>query len=649
MRYFTLFLLSIFTLSLSAQEQEWTCKDPELLEALDHYIQSPTRTNEYTADYDIKYHRFEWTIDPAVRYIDGTVTTYFVPIADNFYHINFELDAALQVQSVSYHGQAVPFMHHQSEGRLEIDFVQLLPQGTLDSVVVAYNGVPPTSGFGSFRQATHGADQVPIISTLSEPYGAKDWWPCKQDLDDKIDSIDVIIRTPQQYRAATNGLLVSEVTDGNDKIYHWQHRYPIPAYLIAIGVTNYSVFTDYVTIQNGQEITLLNYLYPEQQAAIEPALHATRKSMVLFDSLFGTYPFSEEKYGHAQFDFGGGMEHQTMSFMGGWSFGLQAHELAHQWFGDKITCGSWQDIWLNEGFATYLTGLCYENGYSNYPWQQWKRDKINHITQNSWGSTFVYDTTSVSRIFSSRLTYSKAAMILHMLRWKLGDDDFFQGIYNYINDPGLEYDYAKTDDLKAHLEAQSGQNLDEFLADWLYGEGYPSYTITWWNTETTIGFQLDQATSHASVDFFEMPVPLLVRGANGEEQMIVLDHEFSGQLFERVLGFEPTEVLFDPELWIVSKNNEVMFSATHTEALEALSAKVRLFPNPVMDQLVIDLEDTNVKAIQLELWTESGQLLGQYPANDGITRIAVAHLPAGAYRLNVRTAAGSLVKSFIKI
>ncbi len=139
------------------------------------------------------------------------------------------------------------------------------------------------------------------------------------------------------------------------------------------------------------------------------------------------------------------MEHTTVSFMGSFSRGLIAHELAHQWFGDKITCGSWKDIWLNEGFATFLTGLVSENLDGPEGHLDWKTSKINSITSQPDGSVYLSDadTTSVSRIFSSRLTYNKGSMVLHMLRKKLGDEVFFQGVKNYLSHPDLAYAYAK--------------------------------------------------------------------------------------------------------------------------------------------------------------------------------------------------------------
>ncbi len=132
------------------------------------------------------------------------------------------------------------------------------------------------------------------------------------------------------------------------------------------------------------------------------------------------------------------MEHQTISFEGYFGEELLSHELAHQWFGNSITCASWSDIWLNEGFATYLSGIIIEKNDPAENWLAWKKDLINYICSEPGGSVYVQDTTSYQRIFDGRLSYSKGAMVLHMLRSELGDSIFFTSIKNYLNDPLLK-------------------------------------------------------------------------------------------------------------------------------------------------------------------------------------------------------------------
>ncbi len=503
-------------------------------------------------NYDLKYHRFNWIVDPAVNYIKGSVTSYFKPVTAGFNQISFDLSLQMNVDSIKYHGLLLSFVHNAND-LLQITLPFTIPVNTLDSIVVHYQGAPVGSGLGSFAKTTHSG--VPVLWTLSESFGAKDWWPCKQKLNDKIDSIDVIVSTPSAYRVASNGVLISETLSDANKIYHWQSHYPIETYLVAIGVTNYSVYTDRLPLTYPDTLKILNYVYPEDTTTAKSQTPVMLNVISLYDSLVGLYPFANEKYGHCEFGWGGGMEHQTMSFVVNFSQPLIAHECAHQWFGDKVTCGSWEDIWLNEGFATYMEGLTQQYLFPAN-WNSWKISKVNDITSSAGGSVLCSDTTDENRIFNGRLSYSKGAYLLHMLRWKLGDALFFQSLRNYLNDPALAFSYAKTPDLKRNLENTSGQNLTNFFDQWYYKQGYPSYQVRWNQAGSNVIVKIGQTQSHTSVSFFEMPVPIRFQ-STGHDTTLVFNHTFSGQVFTATLNFTATTVTFDPNLWILSKNNTV--------------------------------------------------------------------------------------------
>jgi aminopeptidase N len=426
--------------------------------------------------------------------------------------------------------------------------------------------------------------------TLSEPFGAMEWWPCKQDLNDKINSIDVYITAPSQYTSVSNGVEPeAPVINGFNKTTHFRHNYPIPAYLICVAVTNYTVYNQTGgTIPN--QYPIVNYIYPENLTqTVQNKLAQTPLILNLFENLFETYPFHNEKYGHAQFGWGGGMEHTTVSFMGNFSRELIAHEMAHQWFGDKITCGTWKDIWLNEGFATYLASLVIENFDGQAAFIADKTNMINSITSISNGAVYLNDAeaTDVNRIFSGRLSYNKGAMVLNMLRFKMGDTSFFLGLKNYLADTNLAYKYAMTKDLQSHLEAVYGSSLQEFFNDWIYNQGYPTYAIAVQNNfNGTVTLSVNQTQSDASVSFFEMPVPIRVFGVGGEKMDLVLNTNSNGEIFVKNVPFVVTSVVFDPNKDLISKNSVVSLS-TDNPKLETIS----LYPNPSKNKITLQLPD----------------------------------------------------------
>ncbi len=635
-----LFLTSLFTFSQNFQSEN--ISEAEAKAATGWFGQS---VNMNTGNYDLKYQRLELTVDPAQPFISGKITSHFIA-KENLNTVTFELVDNMTVSQVTQRGTPLSFTQNSND-EVVITLPQMQNQNVLDSLSVSYSGNPISSGFGSFEVDTHNGD--PVMWTLSEPFGAKAWWPCKQDLNDKIDMIDVYITTPrfnsssEEYIAVSNGLELSQTVNGSNKTTHYRHQYPIPAYLVAIAVTNYTVYSHTVD-NNGDPFEIINYIYPEDLSYAQSRTPVTVDIMNLYADLFEPYPFANEKYGHAEFGWGGGMEHTTVSFMGGLSRGLIAHELGHQWFGDKVTCGSWQDIWLNEGFATYLAGMVIENFDGNTDFRSWKQDQISSITQENDGSVYIpaQDTTSVNRIFSSRLTYNKGSMVLHMLRKKLGDAVFFQGLKDYLADPALAYGYAKTGDLIRNMENASGEDLDEFFQDWIYGQGHPRYTIRWNQVDgpANLNIKISQTQSHPSVSFFEVPVPLRLIGTQGETLDIVLDNTTNDQTFYPAVGFTVQSVQFDPEKDIISRSNNVILS---TEDF-ALDTQLVLYPNPTSGVINLQKPDA-LQVTQVRIYNALGQLL--YEKNYSET-VDVSKFSKGILFFQIETEKGVINKSIIK-
>ncbi|MBV9963139.1 MAG: hypothetical protein JO072_12910 [Parafilimonas sp.] len=558
-------------------------------------------------NFQVTYYRCNWNIDPAVRYISGSVTSYFKTTAFTN-QIIYDFTDKLSVDSVIYHNQHAAFSQ-QSNSTLTINFSVEFGIGKQDSVAIYYHGVPPGSGdfTGGFTQTTHAG--TPVIWTLSEPYGAAGWWPCRNGLDDKADSIDIYITHPSQYNASSNGVLVSTAINGSNTTTHYKHRYPIATYLVCLGVTNYSIFTNNVQI-NDKTLPVIQYVYPESLSDFQSKTSVVLNALQLYSSYFGDYPFLKERYGQTQFSWGGGMEHQTNSFVTSTGTNLMTHELGHQWFGDKVTCGSWQDIWLNEGFAQWLADMFYTEKVDSGNYKSNVKADLLYVVSQPGGTVWVNDTTNSNRIFDNRLTYDKGAFLVRMLRWTLGDSLFFAGINKYLTDPKITYGFARTKDLQRNLQQVSGQNLNYFFNQWFYGEGYPSFTVKWKDSsDHNLYFNVSQTTSMpSSVKFFKVLLPVQVSN-NSQTKLLTLNVTQKNQDFVvSNPGFATKTVVIDPENYIISKNNKVI--KTKTAPLSKDGAVVIVSPNPAIDVANILLQNFNGN-VQLQLFDNNGDIKWQ--------------------------------------
>jgi aminopeptidase N len=595
-----------------------------------------------SSNFDIHHTRMDWYIDPALNYISGKITFDF-RITENSNTITLDLLQQLVVDSIYYHGNKIAFAQTPDNG-LIITFPSILNANSKDSVSVFYQGVPGGGGFGSFYQGKHAG--VPVIYTLSEPYGAREWWPCKNNLLDKTDSIDIYITCPKEYQPSSNGVMVNNDINGAFRTSYFKHRFPISTYLVAIAVTNYVFNNDTVQVGN-KSYPFQSYFYPESAGALIPREIYCKMAYRTFSKLIGEYPFASEKYGHTQWGWGGGMEHQTNSFINSAGPVLMAHELAHQWFGDLITCGSWKDIWLNEGFATYMSMIFNEVDFPSF-FRPTLESALNQIVSDSTGSVYVDDTTSESRIFSGRLSYNKGAYVLHMLRGMLGDSTFFRGVRRYTNDAAVKLSFAFTDDLKRNLELESGKDLTEFFQNWIYGQGYPNYHADWYqNNKNWVKVKLKQTTSHPSVAFYKMPVTLLLRGASQGASFIV-DHKYSGEEFWINAGFPVDTVIIDPDIWILSK---IKTSTKLTPPVGDNNIKV--FPNPGTGPLYISLTNPTDKTLYLTVFNSLGQKVyttkKDTPGQDELFSVPATVLSRGVYFIEIRSEKSiKLVKKIVR-
>lgn len=582
-------------------------------------------------DYIPEYYRLEINSNPNQYEFSGTTTMHFTTTAETN-QIKINAQQNLDISSVSYHSNPIT-NYTREDDVLTIPLSDMLDNNQLDSISISFEGnADSSSGYSVMPQ--HGWGD-PTVSTLSESFHASSWWVCKDDLLEKADKVDVYITHPLGMKAASNGKLMS-VTDlgnGNSKT-HWQHNYPIPAYLVAIAVTNYEEYNNSVTV-NGTEIPIINYIYPGSLPDAQYTLDLTPTYISEISEKYGDYPYKLEKYGHAEWEWGGGMEHSTMSFVTGWSPGLIKHELAHQWFGNKVTCATWSDIWLNEGFAEYTDGWLVEllNGEDDF--RNWKEDYVWYITDSGWGSVWNPEPNNEDRIFNYRLTYAKGSMIVHLIRYMINDDElFYQALRDYLDNPEFSYNYATTDEFHASLEASTGMDWDNFFEDWIYGEGHPIFHIAVNNdpTNTNLNVKVLQAQSHNSVDFFETPFEIEFYGSGNQTATRRFDLTYNNQIFQvNDIPFEVTGYSFNPDFDLVCRVNS---QTLDNNEVDVNSTKAKIYPNPAKDFFVIE-NSQNID--EVKVFDLTGKIIFNQNFYQQKVQVHSGSWPTGTYLVQIKS------------
>ena len=550
-----------------SQKPDISCSQSKSVQRLLEFQSTITEDQEKI---DISFYRIDLDIDFDQHEISGSVIIEGRVGLSQPDSIVIDFSSDMSVDSVKLYGESISYDHDD-------DLISVLaPQTTLPEgyqfiMEIFYHGTPTTCGFGSFVFDSHAG--IEHVWTLSEPYGARCWWPCKDDPSDKADSVDIIVRVPSNQIVASNGNLIHEIDISNDrKEYYWQERYPISTYLVSLAIYPYTVWHDEYISMNGDTLPLDYYVFPDRYENSYSNYLLTKEMLSLFASQFGEYPFMGEKYGHADFGWGGAMEHQTLSSMGGYSQTLIAHELGHQWWGDLITCASFHHIWLNEGFARYCQALWeeYFNGDDAY------FSYMNSHAYYGYGTVYVEDPTTTSAIFNGNLSYNKASWVLHMLRHVVGDDTFFEILHAYASDDSLSYAAATTQEFQQVCENITGMDLQDFFQQWIYGEKYPQYELSWWLTDTEeLTIQIDQIQT---TGYFHMPIDLHVTGFLTDTTIVVDNHGPTQTYQISGVGTMVHQVQLDPNGWILK---EVNYTTVGVD--EVLPDKISLlpaYPNP---------------------------------------------------------------------
>jgi aminopeptidase N len=594
---------------------------------------------------DVTYYGLDLKITTGPNYLIGNVTIGVRTDTTSLNTCFLDLRNILTVDSILLNGTAAAFSH--SSNKINITLDHTYSQGEPFTLKVYYHGVPGGSGFGGFYFGTHSG--TPIIATLSESYSGPYWWPQKDTPADKADSSDVWMTVADNLIAVSNGTLESVTNNGNGtKTYYWKSHYAIAAYLISLAITNYTQYNTYYHYSPTDSMVITNFIYPEDLSYVKPYVDETDEMITVFANRYGEYPFIEEKYGHAEFQWGGAMEHQTCTSMGFWGSGVISHELSHQWYGDMITCKDWHHIWLNEGFATYSEAVYIEakNGKAAYDSQIAGEMSYAKTAQ---GTIWVQNILDEGEIFDGARSYSKGGCVLHMLRGIVGDSTFFDIMRAYSDDPNLKYGAATTEDFQQVAENVSGLDLNYFFQEWIYGENYPVYGIGW-NKFLVSGniyqviLNINQ-NINTNPSFFTMPVQIKINTTSGDTLVTLFNNEQNQNFQFQVIG-EPMSIVFDPGNWIL----KTIQSVTEVKNLEVPFeySLGQNYPNPFNPSTTISYQLPEKELVTIKIFNILGKEVAtlvneEKPAGKYELEFSADNLVSGVYFYKLQ--AGSFVET----
>jgi aminopeptidase N len=586
-----------------------------------------------TEKYDVHFYNLDLQMTNTSTYLSGGVQIHAKALVDLDSAL-IELYESLLVSEIKVNGNNVNYSRVSNKIRVPIN----ANAQDFFAIDITYAGTPPTAQTNPLGGSGLTAGSSPswgnkVVWSLSEPFSAYEWFAVKQSLTDKADSCAVAITVPDTCKAGSNGVLEQILPLGNGWTrYQWKHRHPIDYYLISVSVAKYIEYNVYANPQGSPTPVLIqNYIYdnPATLPNFIDEINETADFLELFATQFGPYPFADEKYGHCMAPISGGMEHQTMTTQGFFEKTLTAHELAHQWWGNNVTCASWADIWVNEGFASYGEFLMLE---ALYPGQA--APHMNQVHQSvmsqSGGSIWVLDSLNEARIFNGRLSYDKGSGFIHTLRYLIQNDSlFFLALEDFQNT--FANGTATGSDFKNHVANFCNINLDPFFEQWYFGEGFPTYEVHYNQNGNDLFLQISHTASMPSITpTFTNPISLRILRQGQADTIIRFEINNNVEYFSLYnFGALAGTIGIDPGNWIMNGNAGVSLDPTlgFSESQAAETNKLEVYPNPSRDFIIIKgqtdklsfvLYDANGKTIK------SGTIENQ-------EKIDVSELKSGSY------------------
>ena len=535
--------------------------------------------------FDVIHYGLTLEVMPDYGWIGGRVNVIFKAVTEPVTQVVLDLNDPMLCVAVTMDYPAPDTLSYShADDLLTIELGREIPPGMVGSIQVAFLGQPQPDGLFGFRTDTNAAGNT-VLATVSEPWSARSWWPCKDDPRDKA-SFSTQITVPDGMTPVCIGDLLQVQGD----TWSWLEVDPVSTYHYSLAVADYTeLVDDYVGSAGSFQIH--HYLFPEDAQDAELDFAVLPDMLDFCGDLFGPYPFPGQKYGMAECVWDEAMEHPTAVTWGdvlvtgdGQFETIIIHELAHQWFGNLITPTDWSQIWLNEGFATYCEALWAEHKWGS-------SGLYNFMGSHNWGFGYGWDTlvknpdVTDPAYYFNPIAYNKGAWVLHMLRRWVGNDAFFTILRNYLEDPDLRYGNATSADFQRHCEAVTGEDLDWFFHQWLYRQTHPVYRMGWSNVwqdgRNYVSVRLQQVQIPDPLDGsapFKVQADMRLTGAGLDTTVTVVNDQLD-QLYTFIVDADVTQVVLDPDRWLLHTMDDNPF-ASGTPTLPQPVHMLAAYPNP---------------------------------------------------------------------
>ncbi|MBK6900750.1 MAG: hypothetical protein IPH09_16360 [bacterium] len=597
----------------------------------------PVMTPEQAA-IDVLHYALYLDVDVGQEALRGAVYVSFTPVQEGVRDLVLDFAAGMAVEETgAVTATFAPLRWERDGDLLRVRLATTASPGDTLTVGVIFSGAPQPTGFFGFQFGTR-PDGGPIAASLSEPWSARSWWPCKDYPVDKA-TCDVVLVVPDGLTGVSNGVQLpapppnpylpgaaalsppGSPIAGRDAasrgLFCWREAQPVSTYHVSVAVSDYAVLQETYAGQQG-DLPLIHYVYPDLVDEATVDFERLGDMMAFCESKFGPYPFPGEKYGMALFEWDGAMEHPTATsygshFVRGDHFfdTIVMHELSHQWFGNKVTCADWTHIWLQEGFATYVEGLWREHvsGPVSLKWFMKARSIF------TWWDTPLLREAGVEDpwYYFDDLVYHKGAWVLHMLRRVLGDQLFFDALRDYIANRDPSHPAVTTADFVASCERTSRRQLDWFFDQWLLRTTHPELALTWYNEQES-GQNLlrldlrqvqppDPLTGDAP---FVAPLDLKLTTAAGDT-LVTLWMDRREMQVTLPVPAAVTALTVDPDGWLLHSADVAV--AVGDDGAAAALLPLPPLPNPFHGRGVLRWRTTVPSRDRLEIHDARGRLL----------------------------------------